>query len=298
MIDRFLILGVCFLTACTNQINLASPSPAIPPPTEESADEIIYSPDGLLVAKEYRGSSYSTNTAKIEIQDIKGSILWKIPFEGVILGRDGKVWIEIPAQGEQWKGEPNPSLYILEWSRDSQYLYFYYRLFVDGRQPLMDSYDLQRVNINTGVIEKVLQGTGDMAFSFSPNQEYLVYSRGQDIPRRVIIRNTSSGVEQKISFPEWDDDLDIGDFDWSPYSESELQFLTLNEEWLQNYYLNIQELSAKLVFEFRVEDYWNDGWFPNNILRFKTLPENEITEIDIAMPTPKIIGTATMVATP
>ena len=286
------------MTACTSQNITASPPPITLSPTTESADEIIYSPDGLLVAKQYRGSSYSTNTAKIEIQNIKGSVLWKIPFEGVILGRDGKVWIKIPAQGEQWEGEPNPSLYISEWSRDSQYLYFYYRLFVDGRQPLMDSYDLQRINVNTGVVEKVLQGTGDMAFSFSPSQEYLIYSRGQDIPRRVIIRNTSSGEEQEISFLEWDDDLDIGDFDWSPYSESELQFLTLKEEWLQIYYLNIEELSAKLVFEFQVEDYWNDAWLPNNILRFKTLPENEITEIDIAMPTPKIIGTATTVAAP
>ena len=74
--------------------------------------------------------------------------------------------MEIPVQGEQWKGEPNPSIYILEWSRDNQYLYFYYRFFADGYQPLLDKFDLQKINVNTGLIEKVLPGTGDMDFAF------------------------------------------------------------------------------------------------------------------------------------
>ena len=180
----------------TSQSSNKLPTPS---PTRENAEQRVYSPDRLLVAKQYDEASYPTGVDTIKIQDIKGSVLRKIPFEGVILGRDGNVWIEIPAQGEQWKGEPNPSLFILEWSRDNQYLYFYYRLFADGYQPLMDSFDLQRITVNAGFIEKVIPGTGAMAFSFSSNQEYLVYSLSQDMPRRIIIRNTSNGTEKEIA---------------------------------------------------------------------------------------------------
>lgn len=292
---RFFLLLVCLLASCVSQGGAQTvTSTPVSSPTDEAAEEVVYSPNGRWVAKRYSESS-SVNFDRIEIQDVNGSILWKIPFEGVILGRDGNVWIEIPTQGEPWKGAPNPSIYILEWSRDSQYLYFYYRLFVDGYQPLMDKFDLQRIDVSTGAIEKVLPGTGDMDFSFSQNQEYLVYTRGQDMPRRITIRKISNDTEQSISNPEWDREIQIGGFDWSPYNENELRFITLseNEEQIQTYFLDIKNMSTKLIIEFSREELWFDTWLPNNVFRFKTLPDNEITEVDLALPIPNIIGTAT-----
>jgi hypothetical protein len=52
-------------------------------------------------------------------------------------------------------------------------------------------------------------------------------------------------------------------------------------------------MSTKLIIEFSREELWYDTWLPNNVFRFKSLPDNEITEVNIAMPTPNIIGTAT-----
>lgn len=315
----FLPLLACSLTFCARQeitipatptksitttpfalpTTQASSTPFIPSQIRERVEEVVYSPNGLLVAKEFRGAS-SINYDRIEIQDVNDSVIWKIPFEGVILGGDGNIWIEIPAQGEQWKGEPNPSIYIFEWSRDSQYLYFCYRLFSDGYQPLMDKFDLQRIDVDTGIIEKVISGKGGMDFSFSPNQEYLIYARGQDNPRRIIIRNTGDGTEQSISNPGWGSEIQIGGFDWSPYNEYELTFLTFSENWeqIQVHFLDIKSMSTNLIIEYWREELWYDTWLSNNMLRFKTFPENEITEIDIAQPTPRIIGTATAIPTP
>lgn len=286
---------VCFLYSCTNQGFEKTATP-LQSASNEEAEDVIYSPDGLWVAKRFIGHS-SINLDRIEIQNISGSLVWNVPFEGVILEADGEVWVEIPKQGEEWKGEPNPSIYIFEWSRDNQYLYFNYRLFADGYQPLMDKYDLQRINVTTGVIEKVLSGTGRMDFMFSPNQEYLVYTRRQDVPRQIIIRKISDGTEQSISSPEWDKDAEIGGFDWSPYNEHELRFLTFSEDWeqIQVRFLDIKNRSTKLIIEFWREELWYDTWLPNNIFRFKSLPDNEITEVNIAMPTPNVIGTATSI---
>jgi hypothetical protein len=312
---KWFLFYACLLTSCSSQAtplhtpknsvtvtpfvfptSQPSNTPFIPSPTRENAEDVVYSPNGLWVAKKYSESS-SVNFDRVEIQNVNGSVLWKIPFEGAILGRDGNVWIEIPVQGEQWKGEPNPSIYIFDWSRDSQYLYYCYRLFADGYQPLMDKFDLQRIDVNTGVIEKVLPGTGDMDFLFSPNQEYLVYTRGQDINRRITIRKTGDETEQSISNPEWDREIQIGGFDWSPYNENELRFLTFSEDWeqIQVHFLDIKNMSTKLILEFQREELWFDAWLPNNVFRFKTLPDNEITEVDVTIPIPHIIGTATSI---
>lgn len=292
---RFFIILVCFLYSCTNQ-GVEKTAIPLPSPSSEKPEEVIYSPDGLWVAKRFTGQS-SINLDRIEIQFVNGSVVWNIPFEGVILDREGDVWIEIPPQGEMWEGDPNPTVYILEWSQDSRYLYFYIRYFADGYQPLLDKFDLQRIDVKSGIIEKVLPGTGDMDFSFSPNQDYLIYTRGQDIPRRIVIRKTSNGAEQSVSIDEWNKDLEIGGFDWSPYNESEVRFLTFSEDWekIQVYFLDIKNLSTKLIIEFWREELWYDKWLPNNIFRFISLPDNEITEVDIAMPTPNIIGTVTPV---
>ena len=295
---KFFLILACFLYSCTNQ-NIEKTAIPLQLPSNEKTEEVIYSPDGLWVAKRFIGQS-SINLDRIEIQNISGSVVWNIPFEGVILEADGEVWVEIPKQGEEWKGEPNPSIYIFEWSHDSQYLYFNYRLFADGYQPLMDKYDLQRINVTTGVIEKVLSGTGRMDFMFSPNQEYLVFTRRQDVPRQIIIRKTSDGTEQSISSPEWDKDAEIGGFDWSPYQNNILRFLTFSEDWeqIQVYTLDIQDTSIQLNYEFWRDEFYFDSWTPNNSLRYITFPAKEITEINIAMPTPNIIGTATLTSTP
>ena len=50
---------------------------------------------------------------------------------------------------------------------------------------------------------------------------------------------------------------------------------------------------TKMILEFQREELWSDAWLPNNVFRFKTLPDNEIMEVDLAIPTPNIIGTAT-----
>jgi len=159
----------------------------------------------------------------------------------------------------------------------------------------MDKFDLQRIDVNTGAIEKVISGTGSMAFLFSPSQEYLIYTREQDLPRHITIRKTSDGTEQSISNQEWDQEIEIGGFSWSPYNEHELTFLTFSEDWeqIQVHFLDIKNMSTTLILEFQREELWFDAWLPNNVFRFKTLPGNEITEVNVTMPTPNIIGTAT-----
>lgn len=245
-----------------------------PSPTKDPAEQVIYSPDGHLIAKKYEPYWYPTSVETIEIQSIDGSILRKIPFEGEILGSDGNVLWEIPPQGEQWTGDPHPGLSILDWSQDSQELFFYYSMFFDGNHALWMGYDLQQINIQTGIVKRVLPGNGLMVFSFSENQELLAYVRSQDEPRRIIIRDVKSGTERSIPIiTNPDKELQqVGWFIWSPYTKNELVFYTLRNEWLQTFYLDINTMSMRLIYEDWVEEFWFDSWMPDNKLRSYLIP--------------------------
>jgi hypothetical protein len=264
-----------------------------PVATRDRASQILQSPDGQLVAKLYDLYNYPTGVDTIEIQDLKSSVVMVIPFQGKILREDGSVFWDIPSPGEMWQIDPHPNLRILEWSKDSQDLYFYYALSVDGGPSLWDGYDLQQVHIETGDISKTLPGNGAMAFSFSPSQEYLIYSRAQDKPARIFVRNVLTGVERSIKLISEKSDYQVGGFHWSPYNDKELLFYTLDGEWFQVYFLNIETKSQAMLIEFFSEDYWFDSWLSSGRIRYTTYPEKEITEIDVRTLEKVVIGTAT-----
>ncbi|MBN1149549.1 MAG: hypothetical protein JXA78_19970, partial [Anaerolineales bacterium] len=152
----------------------------MPSPTPDPYDKILLSPDGRYVAKLYSEYNYITGRPTIEVLDNSGSLLWTIPYQRVM-----------PT------GDPHPYLRMHEWSSDSLTLYFYYAFHYDGVYTLWDGFDLQSIQVTTGRIQHIVPGAGLMAFAFSPNEQYVAYTRNQDQPRCLIVRNLANGGESK-----------------------------------------------------------------------------------------------------
>jgi len=268
-------LLITFLVAC-------SPSATMPTPTADEARQILFSPNGQLVAKRYDYGRPPIEKPVIEISDKNGKLLWQIPY-----------------QGEKLQGDPGTSLAIYGWANDSSALYFYYYRYPDGGDFAFwwDGSDLQRIDIKTGEIRHLLPGEGSMAFAISPDGTQIAYTRAQDTPGILFLRNLANNHDTRISVQPEQEYTRVGDIHWSPSGKA-LLFHTEAEpktNWIQVQviYLDAVTLQQKVVKYYDLESMWFEGWVGEHTLQFRGLRNEPIFLIDIITNETTIIGTAT-----
>ena len=258
----------------------SKPTPAVsdnPPSTSDPYDQILLSPDKRFVAKLYNEYVYHTGRPTIEISDNTGSLLWTIPF-----------------QGEMPTGDPHPYLSLYKWSSDSSSLYFYNAFSFDGYYTLWDGLDLQLIRIATGKAERVLPGKGLMAFAFSPGEQYVAYTRDQDQPRRLIVRNLTNDSESMAKIDLKSDNYTQAGWISSSPNGDKILFHTENQERIQAILLDVDSMKQQLLLEFWGEEYWFSGWSENGVMYLHS-PDNEVINIDVTTGITTTIGTATPV---
>lgn len=225
-------------------------------PTSEPPDQILTSPNGEYIAEFDNAYSHPAFEPQIiEIFDSNGSLLWKIPY-----------------QHEVTEVEPHPVLTIYRWSKDSNYLYFCYQFGPDGGGFAFwwDGFDLQRINVQNGHIEQVVPGKreGFVAFTFSPDETKIAYTRAQDHPSIFFIRNLSTGAEKKTKVIPAEDYTRVGNIYWST-SGDEIAFQTEADDYVvQTIYLNLSTMKQKVVREYMVDECYFQGWSEDGNLEF------------------------------
>lgn len=255
-------------------IVIASPTKASTiTPTPDSYAQIAYSPDGRYVAKLY----YVAGRDTIKISEIDGTEIWSIPTQ-----------LEPPV------GDPHPHLSIYKWSKDSTTLYFHYVHFPDGGDYAFwwDGFNLQSITVLTGSIQKTLPGEDIMAYAISPDETQIAYTRAQDDPFVMYIRNLTTGSEKKIAIGQRVDTYKrAGNIFWSPSGKG-LAFQTEDQNsWTQTIYLNVTEMQMKVVYGYRLSANVFEGWTDDEKLKFRN--NSEIFTIDAKTEEMKIILTST-----
>lgn len=249
---------------------------ATPSATPDPASQIAYSPDGKFIAKRYDPYGRpSLEKPVIEIFDEQNKLLWQIPY-----------------QGEMPTGDPRPSLSIYKWANDSSGLFFYYAFSYDGYHTLWDGFNLQKVNVKTGAIEKVFPGKELSAFAFSPDESSIAYAQYQDIPPKLVIRNLSTKGEKHINIDLTSENLiQVGWISWSPSGDKVIYHVENNEQvWA--YYLDVETMEQKELLQFWLEEYWFDGWTADEKPRYLDIDQNVVI-IDVETNEITVIGTAT-----
>ena len=229
------------------------------------ADQFFESPNKEFIAVlvNARGRHPALDPQAVEILDKNGLLLWKIKY-----------------QHETVYGDPHPWLGIYGWSKDSAYLYFYYSHSPDGgdRAFWWDGFDLQKINILTGSIRQIIPGErkGFVSFSFSTDGTQIAYTRAQDNPSIIFIRDLLTGSEKQtdVIFPE-KGYIRVGDLHWSP-SSKEIAFQTEAENYIaQTVLLDLSTMQQKIIREYKVNTSYFQGWTSNGYLAFIEYPGND-----------------------
>ena len=260
--------------------------PSITPPA--TIDEISYSPDGKYVAQRYDVYGLAGKPV-IQIFDGQNKLLWEIPYQD-----------EMPTDYSR------ALLSIYKWADDSSGLYFFYFALSDPTYNFWDGLNLQKLDVRTGLIEKVIPGTQQISFAFSPDDANIAYARYEDTPRKLMIRNLSTNSDKNINIDRssLDDDLDIPSDDliqigriyWSPSGKHVLYHVGYGEH-IWAYYLDTKTMTQKEILKFWLgDDYWLDGWTTDEQPRYRQLRQNsEVFVIDVNTGEVTMIGTATSI---
>jgi hypothetical protein len=253
----------------------------VPSSVPEEASQVFISPNGELIAKRYDHGHLSAEKPVIEILDKTGSLLWQIPYEREQLVRD-----------------PRISLVIYGWANDSSTLYFYYHQAEDGGGWAFwwDGTDLQKIKIANGEIQRVLPGEGLMSFALSPDGVKIAYTRVQDTPGILYIRNLTHNTDTKVIVQPEQEYTRVGDIHWSPSGKA-LVFQTEAAQkdlaQVQVIYLDVITLKQKVIKLYDLESMWFEGWEGDRTLRFSGLAGESIFLIDVITDKTIILGTAT-----
>lgn len=232
-------------------------------PTPKPPDQLIDSPNGEFIAEfdnAYIHPAYFPQVIKILNKD--GITLWEIPYQYTVE-----------------KANPHPSLKIYGWSKDSNYLYFYYEFNPDGGNTAFwwDGFDIQGINVHTGVIEQLIPSDGFIAFAFSHDETQIAYTRSQDNPSVLFIKNLSTGKEKGVSVLNTSQNYSIvGDIHWSPLG-NEIAFQTETEDLVvQTIYIDLLTMKQKVVKEYRTFELWFQGWSNNGMLEFLDVTKGQV----------------------
>lgn len=295
-----ILLLVFFLSACASKepsiegctartISGTIYSTPIPNSTiENNSPSVAYiekslaSPNRKFTANYY--SSSNNPLGVIEIQDEAGEVLRKIPYQG-----------ELPA------GDPSPSLNIFQWSNDSTYLYYYYSWGADGMEVAFwwTGYNLQKINIETGKVQKIFPNKEFMSFAISPDETQIAYFRCQDQPNIIYIRDLKTGQERSAKVTSISKNyVIVGDIYWPPSGEG-LVFQAQDDKFIvQTIYLNLSTMKQEVIKEYPMLDVPQadlQGWVDDSKLEYKEVGDTGLQIIHLEIETMKttVIGTPT-----
>jgi len=253
-----------------------STSTDTPAPTEDYYDQKVLSPNGEYVAKHY-----------FHYRDIGGETI-------TITDNDGEeIWKIINQLGTP-TSDPWPYLVIHKWSNDSTKVFFSYLYYPDGGDYSFwwNGFDLQKINVLTGQISRVLPGEGFMSFAFSSDDSQIAYTRIQDDPSTIFIRDQSTGFTKSAIIGTEKFQI-TGEIHWNMRGDF-VVFHLMNDEYIeQSILLNTETMQMVLIKEYEIHSAWFDGWTNNETLRYMKMPGGIVTEIDINALEEIVIGTAT-----
>ena len=192
-----------------------------------------------------------------------GSVVCDGPKQNTIVFRldSNQTWV-LPSYSLKFKSDSIPStLMAYHWSKDGKYLYLRpYFCCADGPGlQFTDGYSLLRLNLQTGALETYFQPVANFfegyAFSFSPDDRYLVYVEREQ-PRVIFINDLLSGEQKTLTFKTTYSD--IGMFAWVPNSYKVI-FVAAGSNWSggQNgfslflYDLNLRQLTLLIDNDMR-----------------------------------------------
>jgi WD40 repeat protein len=270
----FLILFlISFLIACasnsaqrSSDINVLTdtPSPTATKsrtPTPLRPDKEIIAPNEMFIGRTFHSRSTMQYSESLEIIDTAGTPIASF------------------SHMRPPPGDPHRYLTMAGWSPDSRSLYYYYEWGFDGFITLWDGFNLQSINSAGGYITPLVNGL--MAFSFSPNGTYLAYSRDDDHPRQLTIRNLDNLAERStvIQLPE-NKTTQVGWMNWAP-TEDGLIYHTSTEMNYSIYYLPLESMQSVHLLDCAMEINWCefDRWLDNETIRVNKV--DGILEIDL-----------------
>jgi Tol biopolymer transport system component len=110
---------------------------------------------------------------------------------------------------------------------------------------------LQKIDIKTGDIQYLLPGKGFMSFEISPDGTKIAYTRSQDKPSIIYIRNLSTSSEKTayVKFGSKNYDL-VGDIHWLATGK-ELAYQTETDDFVvQTIFLDTVTMNQKVIREY------------------------------------------------
>jgi hypothetical protein len=115
----------------------------------------------------------------------------------VTKAQGSKVWLAWEDDQPCALGTTNPK--PLHWSKDGNFLYFTNVPIPDGCGELVNSSDLQRLNLQTGKVTQLMPGSG-LAMALSPDETQVAYIAYYG--RGLVIRELATGKERELKLPE------------------------------------------------------------------------------------------------
>jgi Tol biopolymer transport system component len=181
-------------------------------------------------------------------------------------------------------------------------LYFHYVWSPDGGDWSFwwSGYDLQMLEVKTGKIRRVLPGSGFMSFEISPQGTQIAYTREQDKPSIIYIRDLATGVLRKATvLPALKNYARVGDIHWSP-SGQRVAFQTETDDGIvRTIYLNAATMEQSVIKEYQLFTLLFDGWADNGKLQFAEFSADgmrvdKVYRIDVTTSETMLIGTPTV----
>jgi hypothetical protein len=147
------------------------------------------------VAEFPSGTAGATYHTQLQVMRLVGKMTWSVVDE----------WLPFGATYTT----PRP----IRWSQDGRYLYFADVPAPNDCIPFVDGQSLGRVELATGIVQKILPRTG-LGMSLSPNESTLAYVAKEN-PLGLVLRDLATGVERQLNLPGGDQDAQAGSFVWS-----------------------------------------------------------------------------------
>jgi hypothetical protein len=160
---------------------------------------------------------------------------------------------------------------VAHWSKDGRFLYVFPKQ--DGADGGYEWFwgskwtKLVRLDLETGEWEDTKMG---YAFSFSPDDRYLVYRSEQGVSIHDLVTKENTIVE--VSYAEY------GRFTWSPDSQVIVFVASLNEDDLENrkngftaLLLDVNKQTTQMLFENNLEFLYPVEWIDLNHIVFEKI---------------------------
>lgn len=148
-------------------------------------------------------------------------------------------WLIEDLEFETLLYDPRPNLAFYRWSADSRFIYFYTAdSFGCGGSSLYDGYLLQRLTVNTGEIQTILNDAAAYSFALSPDTTKLVYYQGNT--ENLTVLDLFNNNQKSYSIPTaYEESFSAGSFQWNT-NDNEFIYAIETNEYLDFIYLNLE----------------------------------------------------------